>query len=406
MLTNRPAVRALLAAAVAALFVAPTAHAQPAYIFTNVIDSTMDASISGNGLLGIDGATVAIETTEEIFTVANGVRTTIVRIGDSLPDGSIIADLSESQTSLSGDNVAFRARLDNGDLAIFRGAGGPLIEIAREGDMTPEGSTFVRFTQLSASISGTDVVFPAVVSTPQGQRSGIYVGNGAGLTTIAKQFDPSPLGMFNSLEFSFPVIHENRIAFLGPSFGGTAVFLSEGGVLTTVAKEGDVLPSGTLASINSPRISQTAVAFDATLGGADAVIAWNGSQITTVAKDGQSGQATGVLTDVGIGGVDNHGNVVFNTGTWGAVISKGGVISPVIYEGDALFGQTLTILRHTRLAIDRAGSGRVAFGYELANGVRGIAIATPVPEPAAGATLAIAALAAARTRRSRRATPS
>jgi hypothetical protein len=67
---------------------------------------------------------------------------------------------------------------------------------------------------------------------------------------------------------------------------------------------------------------------------------------------------------------------------------------------DQLFGQTLQSL--FSIAFDPSGSGRIAFGYRLANGVNGIAMATPVPEPAAGVMVALAAaLAAARVRRSR-----
>jgi hypothetical protein len=59
-----------------------------------------------------------------------------------------------------------------------------------------------------------------------------------------------------------------------------------------------------------------------------------------------------------------------------------GVTAPVIQTGDALFDSTVTSVRFSRDGLNNVG--QVAFQYRLANGRRGIAVATPevvTPEP-------------------------
>jgi hypothetical protein len=65
----------------------------------------------------------------------------------------------------------------------------------------------------------------------------------------------------------------------------------------------------------------------------------------------------------------------------------------VIRVGDPLFGSTLAAFSFGPDGLDDLG--RIAFSYQLANGNTGIAIATPVPEPASAATLSIGTIALA-----------
>jgi len=62
-------------------------------------------------------------------------------------------------------------------------------------------------------------------------------------------------------------------------------------------------------------------------------------------------------------------------------LSADGVIDEVIQTGDPLGGSVVTRLSIWRQALN--DSGQVAFEATLENGVAGIYVATPVPEPSA-----------------------
>jgi hypothetical protein len=407
MLANRPAVRALLAAAALIPFADSAAHAQPAYTFTNIIDSTMDPSISGDEGFAIDGGTVAYGTGQEIFTVAGGDRTLIARVGDTASADTIESFAILNEVGLSDGNVAFSTRLVGGGAAIFRGAGGPLTKIAKMDDMTAEGPVFL--VTIAPSISGETVVFGATISSPGPNVHGIYAGNGSSLTTIVKTGDPTPMGTITGAFVFGASISGDRVAFGADTTSplGEGVYVSAGGALTTIARSGSLAPTGIFSSFGVPRISGEVTAFGAhTTGGGHAIYASADGVLTTIVKQGDPAPS-GTLQNLIMGGVDDGGRVAFSA-RWdvhgqGAFFGDGDSIVPVIKRGEELFGQTLAGLGHDYIALDPNGSGRVAFAYWLANGVRGIAMATPVPEPAAGSMLAIAALAAVSVDRRRHA---
>ena len=78
----------------------------------------------------------------------------------------------------------------------------------------------------------------------------------------------------------------------------------------------------------------------------------------------------------------------------------------VIGTGDPLFGSTVALTRPTNSLrpintwLDMNDSGQIAFRYQLADGRRGIAVATPLPEP--GSALLLAAGAVVLMKRTRR----
>jgi hypothetical protein len=182
------ATRAVLAAAALVPFLAPAAHAQPAYIFTNVIDSTMDASINGRENLAIDGATIAVHNVSEIFKVEGGVRTTIVKVGDPVPNSTILDlgfDLEDFD--LSGGTVAFAARYGPTHHGIFTGSGGPLTTIARDGDMTADGALELTFSPPPA-ISGDTVAYSAII---QFYGNAVLTSSGGTQMPLVKAGDPA-----------------------------------------------------------------------------------------------------------------------------------------------------------------------------------------------------------------------
>jgi len=113
-----------------------------------------------------------------------------------------------------------------------------------------------------------------------------------------------------------------------------------------IVKVGDAAPVGTFTRLGAPSIAETQVAFFANF-------------------------------------VDSaHG---------GIFIGDGGPLTAVIAEGDSLFGSTVVSLTLGTSGLDDAANS-VTFGYTLANGVSGIAIAS-VPEPPTLLLLALGGLA-------------
>ncbi len=92
--------------------------------------------------------------------------------------------------------------------------------------------------------------------------------------------------------------------------------------------------------------------------------------------------------------INSAGTVAFfsllDTGGEGIYLGDGGAGTKVIGTGDALFGSTVEALNFGPQALNDAG--QLAFRVYLADGREGIAVATPVPEPATAGLLALGAL--------------
>jgi hypothetical protein len=403
----RIALRAACGAALLAAGLVSPAAAVP-YAFTNIIDSMIDPTIHGGEGVALDGSTIAIHTGAAIFTMNGGVRTNIAHIGASTPVGTIEYFDMFGEVSLSEGNVAFSARLTNIQTVAFRHSGGSLTAIAKDGDTTAEGTIRAIPSMGWSAISGNRVVFTASVSQPGlGPSSGIYVGAGSDLTNVVTDYDSAPSGTFRPFVIGKPAISGDRVAFRGTwDFDGEGLFTSQGGVRTTIAKVGDMTAAGVIRRVGSPDISGDTVAFNASLiGGGDAIFTGNGGTLTTIVKPGDPGPF-GPFFGGTPGGVARNGQQVSFLARWtgdgqGAFVSNRGVISTVIKGGDSLFGQQLVYVLG-RVVLDSSGSGRVAFGYVLANGVRGIALATPVPESGSAVMIACSCSLLAATRRTRR----
>jgi hypothetical protein len=382
----------LYALVAAALAVGAASAARAAYTFTNIIDSTMDSSIGGNESIAIDGSTIAIHDGDEIFTMAAGVRTTIAKLGDAASTGTIDSFDSHNGIDVSGGNVAFTARYAPLSIGVFRGSGGPLTTIAKKFDATPAGQINILSRESRVSIHGEAVAFSA-----QALRSGVFVGSGGPISTIAAtpmvggpSIDPLQVG---------PDLSGNRAAFFGQDeMGAHAIFAGDGSALTKIAKIGDAGRGGSFYELGNPQISGAMVAFSAKHGAAgQGIYLGDGGPLTTVVITGDIIIPNGgPITSLFLGGVANGGQQVAflaESGSSGAFVRDRGVTATVIKSSDPLFAQRLAGLPGSQIVIDPQGSGRVAFGYQLTNGVRGIALATPVPEP--GSAVAIATLCAA-----------
>jgi hypothetical protein len=383
----------------AALTAAP---ARAAYTFTNIVDST---TIPQFQILGyeIDGASVAIQWRNEIFTVTGGVSTSIAKVGSAAPVGTFDSNAfstSPSSIGLNGQRVSFAATYAEG-VGIFSGLGGPLTLIAKTGMATPEGPLTVVSTNTGTSVSNGNVVFQGSYA---GNQRGLFMGSGGALTTIANYGDAIPSGLITGL--GEPAIYGNRVAFTAGSNNGAGIYTGTGGALTTIVERGDPVPGSNLifASLfgfDRPAISGDQVAFRAHLGGTDVgIFTGDGGPLTTIARTGDAAPI-GAFIDLGKGprtDIGFDGNAVAFLGTFaggsaqGVFVGDGGPLTTVIKKGDAMFGSTVTSFWTTRVGLDPDGSGRVVFGYNLANNLTGVAMATPVPEPPA-LTLAAAMLA-------------
>jgi hypothetical protein len=384
MLSMSKRISTLLAAL---LITAVSVEAHAAYTFTNIATAGPNAVILD---YEIDGAVVAIHGGLEIYKVTSGVKTTIVKTGDAAPTGTFTHfGPTVGFISISGGDVSLFGAYTGGQ-GIFSGSGGALTTIAKTGDATNEGaiasiSNFAR----NGSSDGQTTFFAQYSG-----GGGIYRGNGGPLTTIVNSGDPAPVGGFDSANLfnglgQGAALSGARTAFIAGYPTGQGVFTEVAGSLTTIAKTGDAAPSGMFGAPNpfsQHSISGDTVAFKANYTGGSGIFTGNGGPLTTIVKTGDQAPS-GTFTSLTAGGIAEQGNAVSFFGQWaggvGAFVSNGGSIETVIKSGDLLFGQPLTSLGLNKIALDPNGSGQIAFSYVLANGVSGVAMATPVPEPRA-----------------------
>jgi hypothetical protein len=271
------------------------------------------------------------------YTGNGGLVSPVIEEGDPAPGGTFTR-LAFSQTpAIDGDALAFRGETSGNSTGIFRSTAGVLTTIAKQGDPAPGGGTF-RTGPLwcsEPSLSGDNVAFQGLFGP--GAQSGVFVGNGGPLTTIAKTGDAAPLGTFTS--FVVPVISGDNVAFRGVyGDSGQGIFVGSGGPLTTIAKTGDDAPSGVFESFGTLAVSGDEVAFTANYDG----------------------------------------------GKTGVFAAQGGVVDAVLKPGDPLFGSAVQRATVGRFGLDPEGSGRLAIFYHLDDGRAGVAMATPIPEPMAG----------------------
>jgi hypothetical protein len=377
-----------------------------AYKFTNIVDSNTTPVVLG---YEIDGATVAVQTRNEIFTVTGGVRTTIAKVGDAAPVGAFGLNAfvsSPPSIGLSGGRVSFRANYDDG-VAVFSGSGGPLTTIAKVGDVTPQGLLSGLSTITGTSVSNARTTFLGSTGASPNTVTRLFAQSAGTVTTIAARGDAVASDTLTTIGEA--AISGDRVAFTALTSNGAGVFSGTGGPLTTIVKRGDPAPSGDFSELftfDRPAIRGDRIAFRGVFGSNVGIFTGNGGPLTTIAKTGDAAPS-GVFLDLGKGprtdiGYDGVNVAFFGTYTGnrrGIFVGDGASLTTVLKSGDQLFGQTHSnVFPSTRVGLDPHGSGNVVFSYQLANGVTGIAMATPVPEPAA-LTLATTHLALIRRRR-------
>jgi hypothetical protein len=372
---------------------APSARAT--LVFTNIADTTTAApsgTFTGFGsLTGIEGTTVAFHGIYSggsgIFTGSGGALTTIVKTGDmTAPGGAAFASFNGALSM--GSTVAFQG-LYPGNVGIFTGNGGALTTIVKTGDMAPTG-TFIGFAipSISGSTVAVNGAYPGSIFD-----TGIFRGSSGPVTTIVKEGDTAPSGTFT--DFSNASISGSTVAFVGRYAAGAqeAVFTDDGSSRTTIVTEGDAAPSGTFTSFDgfTPAIDGSSVAFLGNYTGGSGIFTGSGSGVTTVATTADAAPSGMFLT---FGGPAIDGSTVSFRATYSGghgIFSRTGAgpLETIIKTGDSLFGSTVTTLNF--FGLDSADDGNFSFGYTLADGRSGIAIAA-VPEARAWLMLGLIAV--------------
>jgi hypothetical protein len=343
------------------------------YTFTNIADTIGLFDNIGLARGFNDSGTVAFYASYigggGIYTGNGGTLTTIITT--TTPGGLLTG---ENGHSMNNDGTVVFV----GQQGLYSGNGGEISTIFYKG--TAEGiygarSPVINDNGTVAFRAALDGASDAIIAT---------VSNGV-LTTIA---DNSRV----YTKFGVPSMNNNgMLAFTGTigswDTGGQYLLTGDGGELTVIADntgEYYQLYTGGL-SIND----SGTVAFGAFLDSeTTAIYTATGGVISTFADE------SGDFDGFGYPTINNNDMIAFSasldTGGHGIFTGAHPINDNMIYTGDTLFGSTVTLLRLWPSGLN--DMGQLAFQYELANGVQGIAVATenglpPVVIPAPSAIL-------------------
>ena len=359
------------------LLTATAAKAKAEYTFTLIADSAGLFRDSGFASPSLNATgTVAIFAFLDngrfgIFT-GNGGTTTTVTLNPMQLGGYGAPSINQAGT------VAFSETQGNAirPQRIVSGNGGPLTTIA---DTVGEFGGFSEGYSTAINSAGT-VAFWAV---PDTGPAGIFASSGGTVTPLF--VNSVSLGAPNNFAFN----DAGTLAFRKST--ATGIVTVNGGLITTIVDN-----SGPLNYFGAaPSLNETGtVAFVAGINGRDGITSGiykgNGGPLTTIADlSGPFSAFNGF--DSFEPSINASGTVAFSAGLdaggGGVFIGDGIVTSKVVGVGDSLFGSIVTGAGVSPHSLN--DSGQVAFTYTLANGIRGIAIANPVPEPSPALLLAL-----------------
>jgi len=232
-----------------------------------------------------------------IFRGGDGSLTQIARAGQTAPDtNGVFASFSLLALNNSGQ-VAFRGTLTGtsggiGELGIFRGNGGGLTQIARAGQVAPDGNgTFSNFFTPNLNDAGQVAFQATLTGTSSGNNEqGIFRGSGDSLAQIARvgQVAPDGNGTFSSFQGALTLGESGQAVFRGDLTGTSGgnndnrgFFTGDGMDVLQVARRGDSLAGSTVTEVNlintgsggaSPVNQFGQIAYRATLANGDQVV--------------------------------------------------------------------------------------------------------------------------------------
>ena len=196
--------------------------------------------------------------------------TQLARAGQAAPGGGTFSSFSSFADPTLNDagQAGFRAFLTGGGAGIFRGDGDAVTRIARTGQDAPGGGTYEGFLDPTLNNAG-QAAFKAFLT---GNDSGIFRGDGGILTQIAREGQAAPDDDGTFTGFGDPALNASGQAafqgFLTGTDSSEGVFRGDGGALTQIARQGQTAPggSGTLVFFGTPVLNATGqAAFSAFL---------------------------------------------------------------------------------------------------------------------------------------------
>ena len=211
-------------------------------------------------------------------------------------------------------------------------------------------------------------------------EEGVFVGDGVTVSPAATNLGP-PYSIFSDF---VGLNNSNQIATYASLDGpGSAIIRAASGASPTTIADTN---NGFSVFASGADISDSGkVVFAGRLDdGTDGVFIGDGASWSVFADD------TGPFHSFSVPAINDLDQVAFRTvldvGGVGIFVGPDPIADKVIQSGDPLFDSAVTTLTTVSgLSLVRGGIndvGQLAFTYTLANGVYGIAIATPVPEPA------------------------
>ncbi len=375
--------------------VAPPALAQN-YTYTNVVDSN-SATFAQFGIPRINNAgfisfNASLDSGRRGVYRSNG--TTTVTIADTT--GPFQGFFNETDINDAGQ-VAFGAATTVA--GVYRGSGGPITTIA---DSSGSLGTFRPHVRINES------GLVAFNATGEGFSPTAFVlaGSGGTLTTIG--ISPASI---NTSDVYQPEINDAGLVSYGrwhlvPGVpGGSGVSLSEsletsnggtGATLFDFANPLSFASRNKAAPINNSGHSVFTAGVDA--GGGDKILLHDGTGIQTLI-DTSDGQFQSFVRPEINASDDLAFLGTLTGGTLGIFDGPNGTTDRVVIDGQSLFGSTMNIDSSAFGGMNDAG--QIVFRYSLGDGRTGIAIATPVPEPAGTLALAAASLGLLHRRRAR-----
>ncbi len=346
-----------------------------------------------------------------IFSASAGGATPIVRKGQSVPNGNGNYNVFSTDTLINDvGQVAFYSTLNNtsggsGDNeAIFLSSNNGLVQIVRKGQLAPNGGTFVGITQMSLNNAG-QVAFRGDFSGQANQR--IFRSDGGVLTEIARvgQLAPDGVSTFSSL-VSPQMNNAGQIVFQAglnnaPFTSNKGIFVGTGSGIIEIARRGENAPgTGTAITMNavSPLINDSGqVAFSSDLAGnAYGIFRYSDGHLQTLAITGQSAPGgNGTFTGLDHLAFNNGGIAAFrgemvgtsggNSDNRGIFLADGTEMITVVRKGDIIGGSQVTNVSFAFGGFingaQRTGLndyGQVAYYATRANGHHFIGLFTPV----------------------------
>ncbi len=389
-------------------------------------ETLYDPALNGSGQVAFEALLTGTTNTAGIFLGSGGAVTRIARAGEPAPDGNGTFSTFQPPAFNGAGRAAFDADLVGTGSApadaagIFLGSGGAITQIARAGQVAPDGNgTFSFFWDPALNGSGEAAFWARLVGTDGGvvDDGGIFVGSGGLLTRIAREGQAAPdgNGTFSSLSSDLSLNGSGQAVFKGGldgTSGGSVddggVFVGSGGAIARIAREGQTAPdgNGAFSSFSSDLALNDSgeVAFAASLAGTSGTLSDNyglfrgsGGAVTQIVRKGQPApDGNGTLSFFQYPAMNGAGQVAFTAtlaGTSGGgdddagiFIGGGGQVVRVVREGEVLAGGTVTAVGFANGADERSGLNelaQVAYRATLADGR--VLVAVFAPEPRWGA---------------------